>query len=411
MTKIKWQTAASLVLALSLLLAPASATADDVITVIENSARYNFAQQITFTLQASTTSQVAKVYLFFMAQGDERTKSLEVPFEQEGTTLSATTMHDLRLSPLPPFDTVTFWWEIAYDGGSHSIDKQQLEYVDNRFTWGQVSDEENHITVHWIEGQADLKFGQAALDIARVSLKDINAELRASLPESVTIYIYDTQDNLNAAMVLSGREWVSGQAHPDLGVIVVAIPSNDFSTSRMERHISHEITHLLVYQSVTPEGYRYVPEWLDEGLATANERLPTPQYALMIEEARQQGRLVPLRDMCVPFSPDPQTAYLSYAQSGSVVKYIRERYGAQGIRDLLAAYKNGASCTSGVEEALGININTLEADWRASLEPQLQPQPQPSWPAWVQQIGPWVGLWLLGLLLAIPMVGRTHRRR
>ncbi|MBN1977302.1 MAG: hypothetical protein JW918_07870 [Anaerolineae bacterium] len=429
MTKTIWQTTASLVLALSLLLTPAAtddaiaddaiaddAIADDAIAVIENNASYNFAQQITFTLEATSTAQVTKVYLVFAATGSDQTETRDVFFEQEGDTIRASYMHDLRLSPLNPFDTIIFRWEIEYDGDKrYTVGERQLEYVDNRFAWGQVSDEETHITIHWIEGEGDLKFGQTALDIARASLQDINAELRAPLPEAINIYIYDTQDNLNAAMILSGRDWAGGQAHPDLGVIVVAIPPNSLvATSRMERFIPHEITHLLVYQIVTPEGYRYVPEWLDEGLATANERLPNVDYGLMIEEYQQRGQLIPLRELCVPFSPDSQTAYLSYAQSGSVVDYIRERYGAQGIRDLLAAYKNGASCTSGVEEALGISIDALDANWQASLAPQSQPPPQPqpsSWPAWVQRIGPWVGLWLLGLLLALPMIGRTRRRR
>jgi len=412
MTEVKRRTVAGLSLALVLLLAPANnAVADGNVTVITNTADYNFAQQITFSLEATTTTPITKVYLFFAATGDEHTESLDVPFKQEDNTLSAAYLYDLRLSPLPPFDTITFWWKIEYSGGSDTTEKESFEYIDDRFAWEQLGDEENHITVYWIKEQGDPTFGQTALDIARASLKDINAELRAPLPESIAIYVYDTQDNLDAAMALAGRDWASGQAHPDLGVIVVAIPADDFYTSRMERYIPHEITHLLVYQSVTPAGYKYVPEWLDEGLATANERLPTPEYALVIEEARLQKQLIPLQDLCVPFSPDPQTAYLAYAQSGSVVAYIRQRYGAQGIRDLLAAYANGASCTSGVQEALGINLYTLEVDWRAGLEPIPQSQPQTPLPAWVQQAGPWIGLWLLGLLLAIPMMGRMRRRR
>jgi hypothetical protein len=415
MTPIKRRVPVSIVLISSLLLAPAYAIADgviydDAVTVNENTASYSFAKQITFTLEAITPSRVTKLYLFFAARGGERTESFEVPFKQEDDTLSAAYLHDLRSSPLPPFDTVTFWWQIEYGDESYTTGKESFEYIDDRFAWEQLDDEENLITVHWIKEQGDPKFGQTALDIARVSLKDINAELRAPLSESITIYIYDTQENLNGAMVLSGRDWASGQAHPDLGVIVVAIPANDFYISRMERYIPHEITHLLVYQIVTPEGYRYVPEWLDEGLATANERRPTPEHGSMIEETRKQGYLIPLQDLCVPFSPDAQTAYLAYAQSGSVVKYIRERYGAQGIRDLLAAYANGASCTSGVEEALGISLNTLETNWRASLEPLPQPEPQTPLPTWAQQVGPLVGLWLLGLLVAIPMIGRTSRR-
>ena len=94
---------------------------------------------------------------------------------------------------------------------------------------------------------------------------------------------------------------------------------------------------------------------------------------------------------------------MAYAQSSSVVRFIRERYGADGIRALLAAYADGASCASGVQEALNINLNGLETAWRASLEPQAP------WRAWVDQIGVWVGLWLLLLLAALPMIGRLGR--
>jgi hypothetical protein len=383
---------------------------DSAVTVIENTASYSFAKQITFTLEATTPAQVTKLYLFFIATGNERTESFEVPFKQEGNTLSATYLHDLRSSPLPPFDTVTFWWKIEYGGESYATEEESFEYIDDRFVWERLDDQENHLILYWIKEQGDPTFGQAALDTARASLKDINAELRAPLPESITIYIYDTQENLKGAMELTGQTWASGQAHPDLGVIVVAIPKDDLS-SRMGRYIPHEITHLLIYQIVKPEGYKYVPEWLDEGLATANEQRPNPDHRKVLEDARLQGQLIPLQDLCVPFSPDSQTAFLSYAQSGSVVNYIRERYGAPGIRGLLNAYKNGASCTSGVEEALGISLNTLETDWRASLEPLPQPEPQTPLPAWVQRVGPLLGLWLLGLLVAIPMIGRVPRRQ
>jgi hypothetical protein len=401
---------AGLVLVAEILTAPSTcgglcqtAIAAQGITVVESKASYSFAQQVTFTLQATSNAEITKVYVFFRATGEERTEAAIVAVEP-GLEINARHVHELRRAPLPPFAAVTFWWRIENSAGaSVTTETQQFQYTDNRFRWEQLS--ANGLTVHWIEGHGDPIFGQAALDIAQASVEDINVELRAPAPESIHVYIYDAQPNLNAAMVLTGREWVSGQAHPELGVAVVAIPFEEGYTSRMDRYIPHEITHLLVYQAVTPVSYRYVPEWLDEGLATAHERLPTPEYAIALEEAHAQGRLLPLEDLCVPFSPDSQTAFLAYAQSSSVVQFIRERYGAQGVRALLAAYADGASCRGGVQEALNISLNGLETAWRASLEPQAP------WRALVDQVGVWVGLWLLSLLVAVPMIGRLRRRR
>jgi len=393
---------ASLVLVLGLLLTPSVATAEG-ITVVESRASHSFAQQVTFTLQATSDAEITHVYLFFRATGDEQARSMSVAIEQ-AREISVNHAHDLHRSPLLPFATVTFWWRVEDTAGnSLTTEPQHFEYTDNRFRWEQL--DANGLTVHWIEGHGDPVFGQAALDIGHASVEEINTELCAPVPESIDIYIYDGQHDLDAAMMLAGREWVSGQAHPELGVVVVAIPFKEDYTSRMRRYIPHEITHLLVYQTVTPAGYRYVPEWLDEGLATTNERLPTPEYAMALEEARTQRQLLPLEDLCVPFPPDPRTAFLAYAQSGSVVQFIRERYGAGGIRALLAAYANGASCAVGVQEALNVSLSGLETSWRASLEPKSP------WRVWVEQVGVWVGLWLLSLLMTVPMIGGLRRHR
>lgn len=402
MANSAWRTGIGLLLVLGLLLMPSPAAAAG-ITIVENQASYSFAQQMTFTLRATSDAPIRQVYLFYQATGNERTQSVNVTVKQVGEEFVATHLHDLRLFPLPPFATVTFWWQIENSAGNRlATDPQQFEYNDNRFRWEQLSD--NGLTVHWIAGQGDPAFGQAALDIARSSVEEINAELRAPLP-AIRIYIYDRPSNLSAAMMLAGREWISGQAHPELGVIAIAVPPEEGYISRMMRDIPHEITHLLVYQAVTPAGYRYVPDWLDEGLATANEQTPNPEYATILEKARVAGRLLPLESLCVPFPPDVQTARLAYAESGSVVTFIRQRYGAPEIRALLAAYAEGASCTAGVQKALGISFNRLETEWLASLTPKAP------WQAWVEQIGVWIGLWLLGLLVAVPMIGRLRRRR
>jgi hypothetical protein len=173
----------------------------------------------------------------------------------------------------------------------------------------------------------------------------------------------------------------------------------------MKRYLPHEITHLLIYQLTTSEGYGHVPRWLDEGLATANEQLPTPEHALVLEESYEENELLSLEELCVPFSPDPRRAVLSYAQSASVVRFVREQYGADGIRRLLSAYADGASCKSGVEEALDVDFNRLENAWRVSLRPEAR------WRAWVDQVDVWIGLWLLSLLVAVPMIGGIRRRQ
>jgi len=423
MTKRRLRLSTSLVLVAWLLLSSpdpswygfSQTVVADGITVLNTGAEHRFAQDLTFTLQATSEAEITKVYLFFQVEGGDQTESQVITFDP-ATEIDISYAHDLRRSPLPPFALVTYWWQIedAAGGSLNTASKpSNHEYEDNRFEWENLS-ADGITTVHWIVGNGDPVFGQAALDIALASLEEINAELNAPVPESMDIYIYNTQPNLDAAMALTGRLWVVGQAHPELGVIIVAIPfdSEGGYKWRMRRYIPHEITHLLVYEAVTAPKYRYVPEWLDEGLATANEQLPTPEHALILEEARAQGQLIPLEDLCNPFSPNPQKAFLAYAQNGSLVSFIREQYGAGGIRGLLNAYANGASCSSGVQEALDTSLADLEAAWRSSLEGNqpVDPTTRIEQMGRIKEAGLWLGLWLLGVLVAVPMIGGLRRK-
>lgn len=392
----------AVLLTFGLLLAHPPSLAADGITVTKSDISYNFAQQATFSVEATSSATITRVDLFFRAIGDVETENEPIPIEQPRSTVDLEYVLDLRRSPLPPFADITYWWRIEDEAGNEvTTEPKQFNYTDNRFDWETI--QADGINVHWVQG--DPAFGQAALDIAQASVREINAALRAPLTDPINLYIYDTPHNLAAAMMLAGRDWAGGQAHPDLGVVVVSIPFEQGYTARMKRYIPHEITHLLVYRVVTSTGYKYVPEWLDEGLATFNERLPTPEYTLALEEARAAGDLIPLRELCDPFSPDRKAAVLSYAQSASVVAFIHERYGSKGIRALLAAYADGVGCTGGVREALGISFDELETEWRRYLEPQAP------WRVWMERIGVWIGLWLLTLLVALPMIGGLRRRR
>jgi len=391
-----------LLLALPLLALPVPASASG-IRVTHNSVEHSFAQHVTFTLEASSDCEISEAYLFFRATHDEATEKKHVPVEHPSRKVSLRVRHDAMRYPLPPFAEITYWWQIENAAGQElKTPPQQFTYHDNRFSWDRLSGE--GITIHWMTDQGDPAFAQTALDIGRASVKDIEAELGESKPAPLDIFIYDSEANLQGAMVLTGREWLGGQARPELGVVMVAVPPVQGYTSRMKRYLPHEITHLLLYKLTTPKGYAYVPAWLNEGLATANEQLPTPEYALALEEARQADDLIALEALCVPFSPDPESATLAYAQSGSLVAFIREEYGATGIRHLLAAYADGASCKSGVEEGLGVAFRELEADWRMSLNPEA------GWRTIVDKMGFWIAASLIGLLLAVPMLGGLRRQ-
>jgi hypothetical protein len=400
-------TLAILLLAVLLFPAPSAVIAgpaafqETPITVQEASVTYTFGQQAVFSIQATASADITALYLYIQSAGNDRVEVTSVPVDPS-PSVQATFTRDLRLFPFPPFGTVNWWWEVR-DAAGYQLTTPQatFRYEDNRLNWFRRT--AGPATVY--STVDDPQYMQAALDIAAVSLERISRSLNAPVPEKVDIYLYPSLADLQAALRMAGRAWMGGQARPELGVILVAVPHDGGYMAQMEQEIPHELTHLLVYRLAGPEGYRYIPAWLNEGLATANETRPDPNLDSLLERARNEGRLIPLRNLCPPFSTDPAEALLSYAESGSLVRYIRQQYGDSGIRALLQAYADGADCDGGVQRALHITLDQLERAWRADLSGMGK------WMVWIADNASGLALWGMSVLLALPiaLAGRPKK--
>jgi hypothetical protein len=369
----------------------------DGIAATDLRADYSFAQRMTFYVTATSDADITSAVVVFRAgSGPERRGTAAIT---PGKTLEATYEQQLVGGVLPPFSMVSFWWELSDAAGRKlATPPRTVEYLDNRFTWQQVT--EGILRVRYYTG--DTAYARAALDVARSALPRVNQELAAPIPPHVDIYLYAALDDLQSALLLAGRDWQGGQARPDLGVVLVAIPPGQEALAQMKRDIPHELTHLLVFQA-TGAGYTRVPRWLDEGLASANEELPQPAYQQALESAFRAGRLISLETLCAPFSADAGAAQLSYAESLSVAQFIRNRYPA-GIRKLLGAYAGGATCSGGVEQAFGLTLGALELMWRASLGPQAV------WLTLANSIGTWALLAVMVSLALVPFAFTRHNK-
>ncbi len=389
-----------LILLLGVLAFPAVAQ-EAPITVRNATVTYNFGQQAVFSIEANGTANITALYLYLQVEGSERVDVVPVSVEA-APSVQGTFARDLRLFPFPPFGQVTWWWEVRDDAG-HSLTtpRATFRYEDNRLDW--VARTVGPITVH--STVDDPQYIQAALDIAAASLERIAHSLNVSPPEKVDLYLYPSLADLRAALEMADRQWMGGQARPELGVVLVAVPYGDGYVAQMEQEIPHELTHLLVYRLVGTEGYRYVPAWLNEGLAMANQTRPDPTLDSLLERARAEGRLIPLSDLCPPFPTDPEFALLAYAQCGSLMRYVRQQYGDSGIRALLRAYADGAGCDAGVQRALHLTLEQLERAWRADLAGWGR------WMVWLAENQAGLILWGLSILLAVPiaLAGRPRR--
>ena len=137
--------------------------------------------------------------------------------------------------------------------------------------------------------------------------------------------------------------------------------------------LCHEYVHLVV----SAVSHDTVPVWLQEGLARfqqerwrrgAGAALPAVDQQLLAS-ALKNRRLIDLDDMHPSMAklPSQEAAALAYAEVLTLVAWIHEKVGWQGIREILALQKDGKSAPRAVAEVLDLSWAKVSKAWKAHL--------------------------------------------
>lgn len=382
-----------------LLATTVSVRAEEALIVEVNRCEARFGESLRFYLTVSSSAEISSAVLVYRTADNQGTtvKRLDFP---PAPRVELTHEVDLNRHPLKPFVEIEYWWTVSYATDRQlTTEPKWFFYADNRFDDGQ-SLEGQRVVVHWYDG--DATFGSLALDVADRAVDRIREVIdpTLALSEPFDLYLYASEADLSPALPATGREWVVGQAYPELRVALAVIPPGTESASTMRWLVPHELTHLLLYEAM---GSRYarLPPWLNEGLAVASEQIPDPDEELVLSRAFHSDQLLSLDALCYSFPRQGDQVRLAYTQSASVVRFIQQNYGRSAIGELVAAYRDDLSCRGGVRRALGISLGNLESQWRESLGKRSQVA------AFFKKAMPW----LLLVLISFPLLLLTAQPR
>jgi hypothetical protein len=375
---------------------PAAAQAGVEVTDVR--VEYKFGEQINFLARIQSPIPIQNATVTFReANGRAQLQPLKV--NANGT---AGYRYDASLNALPPFSQIVFWFDVTLTDGTIITSRTyNFRYTDNRFPWQDR--EEGALRVHWYDG--DEAFGAAVLDASRRGLDSARGLISLEAAGPIDIYVYATANDLQGALVLGGQAWVAGHASPELGVVMVSIPPGPAQSIALERQVPHELTHVLVYQSVGPN-YNRLPAWLTEGLSTMAELYPNPDLDAVLVQAVETNSLLPMADLCASFPSDTGRAFLAYAQSESFTRFLLDNYGMTGLSALTSAYADGLDCEQGARRALEQPLSQLEVRWRETTLGENRSG------VIANNLFPY--LLLLGLVLIVPVwgaLGRIRERR
>lgn len=335
-----------------------SAAGDQTPPIVRTAVGYDFGVRISFAATIFSSSAVSRAAVFYRAAGAPDTEVLIADLSP-GTPTIARAVQDLRQRPLPPFRPIVYWWQVDFADRTVLVTPEETSpYEDDRFVWQFLA--EDPFTVHWVEG--DLEFGRDAIDAAAAGLARIRSLLFLEPGRPVDVYLYPRVADLESSLALTGRTWTAGHSDPSLSVVLLPVAAGPESRQEFERLIPHELAHLALYERMG-EGYANLPGWLNEGLATNVELSPDPRYRAALEDAIAAGTWFDLEGLCAAVPGSGVEALLAYAQSASMVGYLRDVYGAGSILALLDAYQEGASCTGGMERVLRRSPRVVLGEW------------------------------------------------
>jgi len=341
----------------------AAAHAAEEIELLDSSAQIAFPGSLAFKIKVASSSEVNRIRLHYEVEkmSYARVVSEVWPKFTPGRTVVAQWSWDMRRASLPPGTTVKYWWTIEDQAGNKLVTSiQKVKFDDIRYSWQEMT--EDKLTILWYKGNQT--FAQKLMAGSQEALERLAKDTGVYPEKHITMYIYANSKDLQGAMIFA-REWTGGTAYTEYGTIAIGVSPDNLNWGI--KALAHELGHSVIHQiTFSPYG-NVLPTWLDEGLALHSEGEIDPYLEEWLKKAIERDRLISVRSLSSPFSAIPEEAYISYAQSQSLVDFLIKSYGKDKIFKLLMILKEGATCDEALTQVYSFDQDGLEKLWLQSL--------------------------------------------
>ncbi len=237
-----------------------------------------------------------------------------------------------------------------------------MTWIDESFDWQHIDTADVSLYVY----EDDEEFNQYILQVAQESIDAFKRQYDIADIDPVRIWVYANGMDFSTTLPQNSESWIGGFSLPQAGVIAVPIETgDDYSVDRV---ISHEVSHHVLYQA-TRNPFSYPPTWFDEGLAVAGQLAGNESDLQIVLGALEEGNLPTLLTLSSNFPTDPVAANRSYATSHMAVEFILEQWGEQAIGDIIREFRQGVTADQAFLPALGVETAELDAlfrDWLAA---------------------------------------------
>jgi len=329
------------------------------ISVISEDARNEFPAGVSFDISLASAMAPKEARLVYKVAPDGTGAAAVADCTGAGTVTCTYTLTSGRGIFIIPGAEITYHWEVqAGGGGTASTEDRLYVHEDTRFIFQML--EQDNITLYYHAGSASQ--AQAVLSAAADTIAKVGALEQTQVTFPVKVFLYSTADEMQPAIAPGGQ----GRGVQVLGEVVysdTAMVSADVATLDITRH---EVAHIVTREAT--KGPYDVPGWLNEGISVYSQARPLEGHDAALQAAIRADRVLSMRELnSSATGSSSSTVGLYYGQSGSIVKYLVDTYGADKFALLLRTFKDGSTPDKAFQAAYGLDQLGVENGWRASV--------------------------------------------
>ena len=339
----------------------AQAQTNNDINLIESKATGIDPKKILFQITLDTSSSIQEIELNYVVESPETnvggTQIIDAQGESGYQVFSTELSTNDSSRYIPIGVTITYHWIIKSDTGALLTTEQQTYvFLDGRFDW-KKKQSDNIVVFYYGDNQR----GTTGIGATKDALESVSDLLQVKVPYKVTVVIWDTERNGEAAQRSRGSTFDA--AVSTLGTRVATDLVHIYETrgdyADTTRHeIAHIVTHVAGDGSIGK-----IPSWLDEGTAVYAQKNTTGRK-FALEQAVRQDNLFRPKTEGVGAPNTSETVDAFYGQSHAMVVFMINTWGEQKFSELFSVIKAGSKPDGAFQTVYGIDLDNFYNQYR-----------------------------------------------
>lgn len=232
-----------------------------------------------------------------------------------------------------------------------------------------------HFTIRYAHPE-DYIIAEYGKDVLEKSRFEIGLDLEEYPEEPVIVEIYPDLASFTAASTLPPEnvEKTGVVGICKFNRIMVLSPRLLPKGYSWSDTLAHEYTHYLIFL----KSENTVPVWLHEGIAKFEEsrwrdskrNVLSPFYETILAQALKKNSLVPIEKMhpSLALLDSAREAQLAFAQAGTSVSFLVDKWGNEGLVGLLEAMKARDDYKAAIYDVTGQDFDAFYGSWKNYLK-------------------------------------------